>query len=407
MSRPSHRIAEMDRARSRLGKDRCAGRCARRRRRSLPIMPPGWPAALWDLIEKSGTTRGRYPPNLAANPARARSWCSDTPSSPTGSLTAVFILSQHDAGVRRLVEARTNPTAAHWLAEIGAGRAFVTVGISHLTTSRRLGATAVETGARFVPDRWCHSLGHGGLACPGPCHRRVLSDGRKLLVGLADGPSRCHRPPASGAGSAPGLMHKRSCARRSRDPRLRRACRPRPRRDVTAGRGRNRRPGNLRPRARPGARGPRRARETPADASRARRTARGLMRKLADALEPAHGPGAGRTRRSFVRADPQQRQYPGAPIDPSLFGRHEGNRVLDQPSPLSAGPGKPCSSSSGRAPPRSRTPQSATWSVCATCDSTPWKAASEGDEPCDRLSSRPLWRFSSPRAPGRHAAPSR
>ena len=40
--------------------------------------------------------------------------------------------------------ARANPSATRWLHEIGAGHAFATVGISHLTTSRRLGATADE-----------------------------------------------------------------------------------------------------------------------------------------------------------------------------------------------------------------------------------------------------------------------
>ena len=81
-----------------------------------------------------------------------------------GSLTAVFILSQHDAAVRRLIAAPANGTAARWLHAIGAGRAFTTVGISHLTTSRRLGPQAIKV-AEVAPGelspRRDDPVGHG------------------------------------------------------------------------------------------------------------------------------------------------------------------------------------------------------------------------------------------------------
>src|SRR3974390_3235317 len=99
----------------------------------------GWPSDLWSLIEKSGTTRWSMPPEFGGEACPRPLLVQRYARLATGSLTAVFILSQHDAAVRQLAEASaTVRAAAHWLRELGAGRAFATVGISHLTTSRRL-----------------------------------------------------------------------------------------------------------------------------------------------------------------------------------------------------------------------------------------------------------------------------
>lgn len=54
-----------------------------------------------------------------------------------GCLTTTFIMTQRHAAIRRL-EASSNPRASsEWLPEVLSGNAFATVGISHLTTSRR------------------------------------------------------------------------------------------------------------------------------------------------------------------------------------------------------------------------------------------------------------------------------
>ena len=58
------------------------------------------------------------------------------------SLTAVFILSQHDAAIRRLTASADRPIARRWLSALAEGAA-ATVGISQLTTSRRFGAKAL------------------------------------------------------------------------------------------------------------------------------------------------------------------------------------------------------------------------------------------------------------------------
>ncbi len=155
-----------------------------------------WPAALWDLIEKSGTTRWSLPREFGGESCPRPLLVQRYARLAEGSLTAVFILSQHDAGVRRLVEARTNSTAAHWLAEIGAGRAFVTVGISHLTTSRRLGATAVELGPGLYRIDGAIPWVTGALRAQVLVTGAVLSDGRKLLAALpTERPGVVVRPP--------------------------------------------------------------------------------------------------------------------------------------------------------------------------------------------------------------------
>ena len=104
-----------------------------------------------------------------------------------GSLTAAFILSQHDAGVRRLLASRERPIAQYWLNEIACGRASTTVGISQLTTSRRHGPhalRAISTG----PDAyqldgaipWVTAAGRANVVVAGAS----LDDGRQLLIAL-------------------------------------------------------------------------------------------------------------------------------------------------------------------------------------------------------------------------------
>lgn len=70
-----------------------------------------------------------------------------------GCLSTAFIMTQRHAAIRRL-ETSDNPIAAsRWLPEIRGGEAFATVGISHLTTSRRHLATPPVQLHRS-PDGW-------------------------------------------------------------------------------------------------------------------------------------------------------------------------------------------------------------------------------------------------------------
>jgi hypothetical protein len=77
--------------------------------------------------------------------------------------------------------------ADYWLQAVGAGRAFATVGISHLTTSRRLGSRAIEV-TGVAPGRyrldgtmpWVTAAERADLFVTGA----ALDDGRQMLIAL-------------------------------------------------------------------------------------------------------------------------------------------------------------------------------------------------------------------------------
>lgn len=146
-----------------------------------------WPADLWRIAESFGVTRWALPADLGGEDLDRATLLRRYARVAEGSMTAAFILSQHDAGVRRLVAARERPAAAHWLAEVAAGRAFPTVGISQLTTSRKYGPQAVlarETGpGRFVVDGripWVTAAPEADVLVAGA----ATEDGRQLLFAL-------------------------------------------------------------------------------------------------------------------------------------------------------------------------------------------------------------------------------
>ena len=69
-----------------------------------------------------------------------------------GSLTDAFILTQRNAAVRR-IESSTNPISKTLLRKHSTGERWISVGISHLTTSRQHMACPVVT-AKAIPGGW-------------------------------------------------------------------------------------------------------------------------------------------------------------------------------------------------------------------------------------------------------------
>jgi butyryl-CoA dehydrogenase len=154
-----------------------------------------WPESLWSLIKSAGAPRWSLPEQYGGAPISRPLLVQRYAQLAAGSLTAVFILSQHDAAVRRLVGAH-NEAAERWLDAVGQGRAFVTVGISHLTTSRRAGVRAEEIGTgRFRLDGampWVTAAEPADLFVTGA----TLGDGRQMFIALpADRPGVSVRPP--------------------------------------------------------------------------------------------------------------------------------------------------------------------------------------------------------------------
>lgn len=158
-----------------------------------------WPDGLWATLERSGVARWALPRDFGGEECDRLTLLRRYGRVAEGSMTAAFILSQHDAGLRRLVAAIERPVARRWVERVAEGRAFPTVGISQLTTSRRHGDQAVraeEVGpGRFRVDGlvpWVTAAPRADVLVAGA----ALDDGRQLLFALpTDRPGVQVRPP--------------------------------------------------------------------------------------------------------------------------------------------------------------------------------------------------------------------
>jgi alkylation response protein AidB-like acyl-CoA dehydrogenase len=149
-----------------------------------------WSEPLWQVLRDAGATRWSLPARFGGEGADRSTILCRYARVAEYSLTAAFVLTQHDAGVRRLAPAAergSHLSAAEWLERIAAGTAFTTVGISQLTTSRRHGASAViatETSARtyrldgIIP--WVTGAPRADMVVIGA----VTSAGEQLLIAL-------------------------------------------------------------------------------------------------------------------------------------------------------------------------------------------------------------------------------
>jgi alkylation response protein AidB-like acyl-CoA dehydrogenase len=102
-------------------------------------------------------------------------------------LTTTFVITQRTGACRRILASGNQPLISRYLPNLLSGRSFATVGISHLTTSRRHLAkpvmTARETASGFVLDGfspWVTGGGHAETIVTGA----TLDDGRQILVAL-------------------------------------------------------------------------------------------------------------------------------------------------------------------------------------------------------------------------------
>jgi butyryl-CoA dehydrogenase len=145
-----------------------------------------WPEPLWSALVEQGAPLWSLPPELGGQACGRALLLQRYARVAEGSLTAAFILSQHEAGVRRLAAAPDRPCAREWLGRIAAGTAFTTVGISHLTTSKRLGDSPMS--ATSTPDGF---LLNGAMPwVTAACRADIivtgapLSDGRQIMAAV-------------------------------------------------------------------------------------------------------------------------------------------------------------------------------------------------------------------------------
>lgn len=145
-----------------------------------------WPERPWEVLREAGATRWALPTGRGGPGFDRPSLVRRYGRIAEGSLTAAFLLTQHDAAVRRLAIPGAGANASAWLDRIADGSAFTTVGISQLTTSRRGGPASVAArpfGGGFelqgvIP--WVSGAERAAMIVVGA----VLEDGRQLLAAM-------------------------------------------------------------------------------------------------------------------------------------------------------------------------------------------------------------------------------
>jgi alkylation response protein AidB-like acyl-CoA dehydrogenase len=114
-------------------------------------------------------------------------------------LTTTFIITQRSGACRRIVDSDNKVLKSRLIPGLNSGATFATVGISHLTTSRRHLAEpalrAEETRAGFVLDGyspWVTGALYADIVVLGA----TLDDGQQILVALPPGQDNVVVPPA-------------------------------------------------------------------------------------------------------------------------------------------------------------------------------------------------------------------
>lgn len=147
-----------------------------------------FPDTLWSILREAGATVWSIPQVLGGEGCDRETLLDRFAVVAQGSLTAAFILSQHDAALRRLLAVGPDrPVAVRWLEAVVSGEAFATIGVSQLTTSRRLGVQALrimdgEDGSRTLEGAmpWVTAADRADVFVTGA----VQSDGRQVLFAI-------------------------------------------------------------------------------------------------------------------------------------------------------------------------------------------------------------------------------
>ncbi len=115
-------------------------------------------------------------------------------------LTTTFVITQRTGACRRIALTDNDPLKQRLLPDLISGRSFATVGISHLTTSRRHLAKPVlraeETATGFVLrgySPWVTGAQHADVIVTGA----TMNDGRQVLVALPTDLPGVTTPPAA------------------------------------------------------------------------------------------------------------------------------------------------------------------------------------------------------------------
>ncbi|TWU41055.1 hypothetical protein Poly41_18920 [Novipirellula artificiosorum] len=146
-----------------------------------------WPSESLACCAKAGVYRWFLPPQSGGFGWTEREQTIGYLRLAQADLTTTFILTQLMGAVRRIAGSANPAPASRWLEKLVSGVAFGTVGISHLTTSRRHLACpallAKESGSGFVlrgMSPWVTGVPHADVYVIGA----AMEDGREILAAV-------------------------------------------------------------------------------------------------------------------------------------------------------------------------------------------------------------------------------
>ena len=160
-----------------------AGRAALADRAEAADRGPDWPGESWAVLQRAGVLRGAVPAEFGGTGLVPTDTLQLGEALAGACLTTAFALSQRDAAVRRLIAGPPHLRGAY-LPRLAAGEAFLTVGLSQLTTSRQHGGPALRAtphagGYRLDGDvPWVTGADHAAAVVTGA----TLPDGTQLLA---------------------------------------------------------------------------------------------------------------------------------------------------------------------------------------------------------------------------------
>jgi alkylation response protein AidB-like acyl-CoA dehydrogenase len=145
-----------------------------------------WPAQSWDLLRENGVLEWCIPVQYRGQERVGIDLLNGYERLAAHCLTTCFILSQRDAACRRIRDHGSPELCQELLPALAGGKTFATVGLSHLTTSRRHtppSLRANETKDGFVLNGvmpWVTGAQRADHFVTGA----VLEDGRQIMVAV-------------------------------------------------------------------------------------------------------------------------------------------------------------------------------------------------------------------------------
>jgi alkylation response protein AidB-like acyl-CoA dehydrogenase len=145
---------------------------------------PVWPQQSWQVLRQAGVLGWTLPASAGGQDRTARELLEGYGEIAESCLTTAFLLSQREAGCRRLRDSDNATVHRELLPALARGEIFATVGLSQLTTSRQHTQPAMRAqwvGNDLVLDGvmpWVTGAAHADYLVTGA----VLSDGKQILA---------------------------------------------------------------------------------------------------------------------------------------------------------------------------------------------------------------------------------